>query len=398
MRKIYYGIPVLVLGLFLLQCSDNSPVGPASLAPSGMAKGSAWVNVVVVLQDDIANVDGTVASLEMTYGMKRKFTYKHAIKGFSAPLRAAKLDELRADLRVKSVEEDFVVEAFAQTLPWGIDRIDADLSSTKAGDGVDSVRDVRIYVIDTGIQPDHPDLFVAGGKNFTTTGTDLDWADDNGHGTHVSGTVAARDNSSHVVGVAPGAELYAIKVLNSAGSGYSSWIIAGIDYVTAQKSAQPLVPMVANMSLGAKTNTTAYNAMDLAVLRSIQAGVICAIAAGNEGKDAKYSTPAHVVEAITVGAYDSKNILANFSNYGPLVDILAPGVGIVSTYPGSSTYSMSGTSMATPHVAGAAALLLSGSPELTPAQVRDQLVTSGLAAVSMKRRLTTNKTVWVGAY
>ncbi len=301
---------------------------------------------------------------------------------------------MRSDPRIAYIEQDAKVYAFAQSLPWGIDRIDADISSTKAGDGTGSVTGVRVYIIDTGIQLDHPDLNVVGGVDFTGKGT----ADDgNGHGTHVAGIVGAKDNGDYVVGVAPGVELFAVKVLGDDGSGSFSNVIAGVDFVTQQKLNNPSLPMVANMSLGARTGST-YNSLDNAVVNSIKAGVIYSVAAGNDGADAKNYSPAHVKEAITVGAYDESNTFAYFSNWGSLLDLNAPGVRILSTYIGSSTATLSGTSMAAPHVAGTAALYLSRNSSATPQQVRDRLVADGKAWVKVNKPRTTNLSVYAGNY
>lgn len=341
--------------------------------------------------ETVNRIAGEVAS---TYGLNLEHVYRYTIKGFAAEIPEDKLIALRNDPRINYIEEDGIVYAFAQTLPWGVDRIDADISSTKAGDGSGSVTGVRVYIIDTGIQLNHPDLNVVGGVDFTGKGT----ADDgNGHGTHVAGIVGAKDNDSYVVGVAPGVELFAVKVLGDNGSGSFSNVIAGVDFVTQQKLNNPNLPMVANMSLGARTGTS-YNSLDYAVVNSINAGVVYTIAAGNDGQDAKFYSPAHVKEAITVGAYDESNKFATFSNWGSLLDINAPGVRILSTYIGSSTATLSGTSMAAPHVAGTAALYLSGNPNATPQQVRDRLVADGKAWVSVNRKNTTKLSVYAGNY
>ncbi|CUU10795.1 Peptidase inhibitor I9 [Candidatus Kryptobacter tengchongensis] len=339
-------------------------------------------------------VNKIATEIASTYALNLEHVYRYTIKGFSAEIPEDKLLALRNDPRIDYIEEDGIVYAFAQTLPWGVDRIDADVSSTKAGDGTGSVTGVRVYIIDTGIQLNHPDLNVVGGVDFTGKGT----ADDgNGHGTHVAGIVGAKDDNNYVVGVAPGVELFAVKVLGDDGSGSFSNVISGVDFVTQQKLNNPSLPIVANMSLGARTGTT-YNSLDNAVVNSIKAGVVYTIAAGNDGADAKNYSPAHVKEAITVGAYDESNKFATFSNWGSLLDINAPGVRILSTYIGSSTATLSGTSMAAPHVAGAAALYLSRNPSATPQQVRDRLVADGKAWVSVNKPRTTNLSVYVGNY
>lgn len=340
-----------------------------------------------------ADVDAASADLVAGHGLSLGHVYHHALNGFSAKVPPGRLQALSEDPRVEKVEEDLILYAFAQTIPWGVDRMDADVSSTLAGDGAGVVTGVRIYIIDTGIRSSHPDLNVAGLTDFTGAGSA---EDNNGHGTHVAGSAAAMDNADHVVGVAPGAPLYGVKVLGADGSGSTSNIVAGIDFVTGEKAANPGVPMVANMSLGGKSRF--WTAIDAAVQRSIDAGVVYSVAAGNDGQDAKGYTPAHVGPAITVGAYDAANKAATWSNYGATVDIQAPGVAILSTWNDGATKSISGTSMAAPHVAGAAALLLSSNPAMTPAQVRDRLVADSKSWVTAVKPKTTKLSVYVGTY
>jgi subtilisin family serine protease len=396
---------LLVLALILAGCSDikapiNAPESQdraldSKLVPAIAGQERIPDSYIVTFSDDVREIKNAARDVAGIHSLKLGHVYEHSMRGFSATIPANRLNLVLADPRIASVEPDYIVYAYVQTLPWGIDRIDADVSSTLAGNGGGTVTGVRIYIIDTGIQLNHPDLNVAGSVDFTGKGT----ADDgHGHGTHVAGTVAAIDNDGQVVGVAPGAQVYAVKVLGDNGSGSTSNVIKGVDYVTQQKQAAPGTPMVANMSLGSFVGTTSYGSLDNAVLNSINRGVVYTIAAGNSGRDARLYSPAHVTQAITVGAYDSNNNFASFSNYGSLLDINAPGVSILSTYKGSATATMSGTSMASPHVGGAAALLLSGNPTLTPQQVRDRLVADGKSTVSTSRRNTTKLTVYAGSY
>jgi subtilisin family serine protease len=380
---------------------QEKALAPLYTAPEGEAIPGKYIVVLkdnILPKGDFKNVAQAVArvagEIAKTYSLNLVHVYGYALYGFSAEIPQDKILALRSDPRIAYIEQDAKVYAFAQSLPWGIDRIDADISSTKAGDGTGSVTGVRVYIIDTGIQLNHPDLNVVGGVDFTGKGT----ADDgNGHGTHVAGIVGAKDNGDYVVGVAPGVELFAVKVLGDDGSGSFSNVIAGVDFVTQQKLNNPSLPMVANMSLGARTGST-YNSLDNAVVNSINAGVVYSIAAGNDGADAKNYSPAHVKEAITVGAYDESNTFAYFSNWGSLLDLNAPGVRILSTYIGSSTATLSGTSMAAPHVAGTAALYLSRNPSATPQQVRDRLVADGKAWVKVNKPKTTNLSVYAGNY
>lgn len=355
-------------------------------------KGSPANAYIITLREGV-DVDAASADLSAGHGLRIGHVYHHALNGFSAHVPPGRLQALSEDSRVEKVEEDLILYAFAQSIPWGVDRMDADVSSTLAGNGADSVTGVRIYIIDTGIRSSHPDLNVAGLSDFTGSGSGEDY---NGHGTHVAGSAAGRDDAEGVVGVAPGAPLYGVKVLGADGSGSTSNIVAGIDFVTGEKKGNPAEPMVANMSLGGKSRF--WTAIDAAVQRSIDAGVVYSIAAGNDGQDAKGYTPAHVGPAITVGAYDAANRAASWSNFGSVVDLQAPGVSILSSWNDGATKTISGTSMAAPHVAGAAALLLASNPALTPAQVRDRLVADSRAWVTGVRRGTTNRSVYVGGY
>ena len=245
-----------------------------------------------------------------------------------------------------------------QKLPWGVDKIDADLA-TGTGAGV------KVCVVDTGIDKDHPDLQanIVGGRNFVAKGATVDptkWDDDNGHGTHVAGTIAAVDNTIGVVGVAPSASLLAAKVLNRQGSGYLSDIIAGLDYCV-QNGAK-----VVSMSLGTSSDV---QAMHDAVDATYAQGVLLVAAAGNDYGGA-VSYPAAYDSVIAVSATDSNNNLASFSNVGPQVELAAPGVSVLSTYKDGSYATLSGTSMATPHVSGVAALAWEANPLLSNAEVR----------------------------
>jgi aqualysin 1 len=257
----------------------------------------------------------------------------------------------------------------AQTLPWGIDGIDADLSSTAAGNGSGAVTNVNSYIIDTGIDTAHADLNVVGHVNFAS-GPNRDC---HGHGTHVAGTVGARDNSSDVVGAAPGLPQTGVKVLGCGGSGSTSGVIRGVDWVTANAKK----PAIANMSLGG----SASQALDDAVKRSADSGVFYSIAAGNDGANACNYSPARAGThhgVTTTAATDSSNRETSWSNYGSCVDIWAPGASILSTKRGGGTTTMSGTSMAAPHVGGGGALYLSSSTGASAATVESALKSNGV--------------------
>lgn len=277
--------------------------------------------------------------------------------------------------QIAYVEQDQVVQALGkptpppQVVPTGVARMGADKNPiAHIGDGIDQRVDVDIAIIDTGIDLSHPDLNVVANVSFVPGpgGKTRSGDDDNGHGTHVAGIAAALDNGIGVVGVAPGARLTAVKVLNSSGSGAISTVIAGVNWVADHASTIE----VANMSLGG-----AYSqALNDAVAAAVAKGVVFTVAAGNAAADAANSSPASAPDAITVSAladsdgkpgglgaatsYGPDDTLATFSNYGSVVDVAAPGVAIYSTYAGGGYATMSGTSMAAPHVAGAAALYI----------------------------------------
>lgn len=252
---------------------------------------------------------------------------------------------------VLRVDEDVLVQALShqsssqpsQSLPWGVDRIDAE-AVWPLGNSADPV---KVAIIDTGISKDHPDLKdnIKGGYNAINPAKS--WNDDNGHGSHVAGIAAALNNTIGVVGAAPLADLYAVKVLNRNGSGFLSDVIEGIQWAVASGM------QVINMSLGSSSDV---QSMHDAVIGAYNAGVVVVAAAGNSGGAVSY--PAAYPEVIAVSATDQNNNLASFSSRGPEVDLAAPGVSIYSTYKGTGYATLSGTSMAAPHVAGAAALVL----------------------------------------
>jgi len=315
-------------------------------------------------------VVGATMALENKHKFKADKVFSEAIRGFSARLTTSQLFDLDNDPSVDFIEPNGEMHAIAQALPWGIDRIDADLSSAQSGNGSGAVTGVNVYIIDTGIDTQHADLNVVRHVNFAG-GQNKDC---NGHGTHVSGTIAARDNTIDVVGVVPGAPLTGVKVLGCNGSGSYADVIKGIDWVTANA----VKPAVANMSLGGGAST----AVDNAVKSSADSGVVFAIAAGNSGADACTQSPARAGThngVITVAATASNDTEASWSNYGNCVDIWAPGVNIVSTAMRGGTTTMSGTSMASPHVAGVAALYLSGVPSATAALAESSLKTNSVA-------------------
>jgi len=346
----------------------------------------------VVLKGSVGAPDAVAAQQGRSRAFVVGHVYRAALKGYSAVMTAADAQALRADPRVASITPDRPVHIDQQTLPTGIDRIDGELSSTVSGNGSGSV-DVDVAVIDTGIDLTHPELNVVGGINCSTGNS---FNDGNGHGSHVAGTIAARDNDIGVVGVAPGARLWAVRVLNNQGSGSFADVICGIDWVTAHASTIE----VANMSLsGSGSDSTCGSNVDPmheAICRSVAAGVTYAVAAGNLHVDAATRVPAAYDEVMTISALadfdgkpggraaptcraDEDDTFANFSDFGADIDLIAPGVCILSTWKGGGYNTISGTSMATPHAAGAAALYKSTHPSATPAQVKSALQAAGTA-------------------
>jgi len=352
---------------------------------------------VVVLKSD-ANSNDVATDIARSTNGQLGFVYNHTINGFSIELPAAAINGILNNPNVLYVEEDIPMMAFVQDVPTGIDRIFANYAALDI-DEIDDFRvDVDVAVLDTGIDEQHSDLNVVGGANclYTTKGPGrsrkyfcdeaLGGDDDHYHGTHVAGTIAALDNDHGVVGVAPGARLWAVKVLNAQGSGSLSGIIAGVDWVVAQGDIE-----VINMSLG---GTGSSSAMDDSITAAVASGVTVVVSAGNSNADSSGYTPANSPDAITVSALadfdglpgggasptcrsDQDDTLADFSNWGSIVNITAPGVCIKSTFPieRGNYGTISGTSMSAPHVAGAAALLASNN--MSPAIIESTLLSTG---------------------
>ncbi|MFI6098962.1 S8 family peptidase [Lentzea sp. NPDC051213] len=354
----------------------------ATAAPEGEIRNLGAANAVkdnfIVVLKDFSTA--SVENLSAKYSAKVKHTYKSALRGFSAQISEAQAKLLAADPAVAYVEQDGEVHASDTQTPtpsWGLDRIDQralplDNSYTYPNRGAG----VTAYIIDTGIRISHSDFGGRAVHGRDTVDNDNDATDCNGHGTHVAGTVGGTK-----FGVAKDVKLVAVRVLNCAGSGSFAGVIAGIDWVTEQVNNNPAnKPAVANMSLGGGANQT----VDDAVKRSIAAGVTYGLAAGNDnGGNACNTSPARTPEAITVGSTDRTDGRSSFSNLGTCVDIFAPGRDITSAWltNDEATNTISGTSMATPHVVGAAAVFLASSPTATPQQVRDALVENATSDV-----------------
>ncbi|WP_328677771.1 S8 family peptidase [Streptomyces sp. NBC_00322] len=357
-------IPVIALAAGLQfaasPTAQSASLGDLRLAPTATAVQNSWI---VVLKN------GSTRAADL--GVTPKLTYRSVLQGFSATMSGEKAAKLAADPRVAYVEQNATVRLNdTQANPtWGIDRIDQrDLPLSKSYTYKTTASNVNAYIIDTGIRTSHSEFGGRASVGTDTVGGGQNGQDCNGHGTHVAGTVGGR-----TYGVAKAVKLIAVRVLNCQGSGTTAGVIAGIDWVTANAKK----PAVANMSLGGGVNTS----LDNAVKKSIASGVSYAIAAGNGNflglpANACNYSPARVPEAITVGATDNTDRRASFSNYGTCLDLFAPGVNITSSWKDSdtATNTISGTSMATPHTAGVAALYLATHATATPSQVRDALV------------------------
>jgi subtilisin len=399
------GIPVfkrLFLVLCVLACA-------ASLA--GQAQAAVISNQYIVVLKPGADRSAAV-QFARSLGGTVLMQYKSALNGYAVHLPSTALAPIKADSRVRFVLANQTAKLTAQTLPTGVDRIDGDLSSTRSGNGSGSVP-INVAVVDTGIDLDHPDLNVVGGKNC---GADADpsFDDHYGHGTHVAGIIGAKDNGEGVVGVAPGARLWAVRVLSAIGQGSTATALCGVDFVTSTRMDSDATNDIAvgNMSLSffgpkigddGNCGLTNHDVLHLAICRSVAAGVTWVVAAGNAARDFQNDVPASYSEVLTVTAMADFNgqpgggasstcrpgtddAFANFSSFATLSSdqahtIAAPGVCILSTAaPHSLIWGganapiygvLSGTSMATPHVVGTVALCIfsGGCAGLTPSQI-----------------------------
>jgi len=422
----YYGDD-LGRGLYAMLGAENSQNSDMSVVSQAASEKDRVPGQYIVVFKDDAGQNASAQSFVESYSVETTHTYSKVFKGMAARMSTASLAKVLSDPRVAYVVEDRIVKMSSttkkpsttkstptliskptatpkstsstarpapqaknkQTLPTGIDRINAEKK-------INTGADINVAVVDTGIDLNHPDLKanIAGGKNCSTGTT---YNDGHGHGTHVAGTIAALDNLSGVVGVAPNAKLWAVRVLDNNGSGTWSSVICGIDFITSNAPANGGKITLANMSLGGSGTSdnncgnTNNDPFHKAICRSRDAGVTYIVAAGNSGTDASLSVPASYDDAvITVSALADSDGKAGgtgkevsgykddtfpiFSNFGKVVDIAAPGVNILSTTKGGGTKSLTGTSMATPHVTGAAALYLKTNPGSSWTQIKDALI------------------------
>ena len=430
-------IPLLSLIIALA----SLPIAPSATSPTLAAPPGSPGEVIPGRYIVMVNKDVSPAKVFRSHGLAPSVVYSAAFNGFAGPISPGKLRGLADDPRVTLIEPDRVVRASDQTLPTGVDRVEADVREIASIDGIDEEIDVDIAVIDTGVDIDHPDLRVAGGVGyagestpwalFPPCGESGSWDDGHGHGTHVAGIIAARDNDFGVVGVAPGARIWGVKVLGDNGTGCLSDVAKGIDWVTCTHTKDSGCPQsaldandieVANLSLGWQ----GYGPLARTIIqRSVAQGVFYAVAAGNSGEDIygpddTFGTyddymPASLPEVATISAmadsdgqpgglgaptpYGEDDSFATFSNFsrtvvadnpvtsrGLAVDLLTPGVSILSTWKDGSYNTLSGTSMASPHAAALAALIIAADGPATDAAgvyaIRQALIDRGLDQAS----------------
>jgi len=388
------GLSTLIIGAAVAavgtaDAATHQATGTIRMAGSPDAVRGSYIVVLKDAEVRTAAVDSMAKTLTARHGGAVKQSWDAALLGFELSASEQTARRYAADPRVAYVQATTIVRASGtQTNPpsFGLDRVDQrrpplDNKYTFPN----TAANVQAFIIDTGIQFDHTDLGGRATFGFDAVGDGRQGKDCNGHGTHVAGTVGGA-----TFGLAKQAKLVAVRVLGCDGSGTSAGVIKGIDWVT--KNARK--PAVANMSLGGPEDP----ALDAAVQRSIRSGVTYALAAGNENRDACATSPARVDTAITVGATDQRDARASFSNFGRCLDILAPGVNIRSAFAGNGTNGsavLSGTSMAAPHVAGAAALILAQQPTFSPQQVRDALVNNATPNVVTDLKGSPNKLLFV---
>lgn len=393
---------------------------------AGKSNGASYTNLVLGLL--VYEADGVTPRVLNKYDVTRrllnrygdnleiKVTVEEAINAITVKINDIILDDFLADMEqdpdIAWVEPDAVFnlpdsglltqqEGSRQIIPWSVSRVGID-QKTRG-----SHANVHVFVLDTGVNT--YDLSVDEAVDFTpyvemrASGNQVDTGRDlSGHGTHIAGIIGAVDNRKGLKGIASGVTIHNLKVMTSSGTTDITTMLAAINHVTLFKLQNHTTPVIVNLSLGVDIGTTEYNALDEAIQGSIGKGVVYVIAAGNDGIDASTYSPAHVTEAITVGSYDGEDKFSSFSNYGSVVDILAPGEMIVSLpYQSqdreSHTYILrSGTSHAAPHVAGIAARYMMLHPNATPAAVREALLNASSADIQGVPTGTTKKTVMLG--
>ncbi len=380
------GIGLAAAVVTVLAGMTPAQAAEAAIVGAGVEGAIADSYIVVLKDGSIADKPSLASKFGGTIGRQ----YTQGISGFSVTLAERQAKRLAADPAVAFVEQNKVVRAEgtqANPPSWGLDRIDQrKLPLNQSYTYPNTASNVNVYVLDTGIRATNTDFGgrVKQGYDFVDNDTNAD--DGYGHGTHVAATIAGTK-----YGVAKGASLYPVRVLGSDGSGTTAGVISGVGWITQNAKK----PAVANASLGGGVST----ALDTAVRNSIKAGITWTVAAGNSNVNAANSSPARVTEALTVAAADRTDRRASFSNYGSVVDLFAPGVGITSAWKDNdtATYTGDGTSFAAPHVAGAAALYLSANTGATAAQVAQALIgASTPGVVTNPGSGSPNRTLYVG--
>lgn len=338
---------------------------------------------IVMFKPTASNINTLINNISRTNRIPIANRYSKVFKGFCANFPNDVYNRISRMNQVQSIHPNVRVKACSQTTPWSLSRVGADsnIYSSMAYDNPQATpfSNVHVFVLDTGVSVKHPDINVVESLSFVEN--EIGLTDLNGHGTAVATTIAAKNNDVYTLGICPGAQVHSYKVLGEDGTGYFSYSMAAIDKIIEFREKNSNVPMVVNMSLGGFVGSPDYTAIDYAI-----SNIVCnyrvpvVVAAGNETDDASLYSPAHCEEAITVGSYGQNNELSWFSNFGHVVDLLAPGESLAVAYKKFSQEYMNGTSFAAPIVSGSVGTYLMDSPDATPAQIKESLVQNGMIA------------------